>query len=104
MKNFVLLYTGGFMPESEVEQAEVMGAWGAWYEGIGAAVVDGGNPFGAAKSVGADGVTDAILATPAVTGYTVISAESLDDALAKVDGHPHIRYGGHVSVYETFQM
>ena len=45
MTNFVVVYTGGGMPESEEEQAVVMGAWGTWYEGMGAAIVDGGNRF-----------------------------------------------------------
>ncbi len=29
MANFVLLYSGGSMPETQAEQAEVMQAWGA---------------------------------------------------------------------------
>ena len=104
MTNFVLLYTGGGMPEGEEAQAAVMAAWGAWYETMGAAIVDGGNPFSLSKSVTADGVQDSAVSSPAPSGYTIISAESLDDAVAKVSGHPHIQHGGQVSVYETFQM
>ena len=104
MTNFVLLYTGGGMPESEAEQAEVMGAWGAWYEKMGAAVVDGGNPFGAAKKVTDAGVGEGGVSSPPVTGYTIISADSLDAAVAAVGDHPHLKYGGQVSVHETFQM
>ena len=105
MTNFVVVYTGGGMPESEEEQAAVMGAWGAWYEGKGAAIVDGGNPFGASKSIGSDGkVNDGPISSPPATGYTIISADSLDAAMAKVQDHPHLNYGGQISVYETFQM
>lgn len=104
MTNFVLLYTGGGMPEGEEEQAAVMAAWGAWYEKMGAAIVDGGNPFSASKSVTADGVSDGAVSNPPATGYTVISADSLDDAVAHVGDHPHIKHGGQVSVYETFTM
>lgn len=104
MTNFVLVYTGGGMPESEEEQAEVMAAWGAWYEGMGAGIVDGGNPFGASKSVTKAGVSDGPVGSPPATGYTIISADSLDEAVAKVKNHPHINYGGQVSVFETFQM
>jgi len=104
MTNFVLVYTGGGMPESEEQQAAVMAAWGAWYESVGAGIVDGGNPFGASKSVTAKGVNDGPVSSPPATGYTVISAESLDDAVAKVQNHPHLNYGGQVSVYETFEM
>jgi hypothetical protein len=104
MTNFVLVYTGGGMPESEAEQAEVMAAWGAWYEGMGAGIVDGGNPFGASKSLTGNGVNDGPVSSPPATGYTIISAESLDEAVSKVQNHPHLNYGGQVSVYETFKM
>ena len=104
MTNFVLLYTGGGMPESEEEQATVMAAWGAWYGGMGEAVVDGGNPFGASKNVSSTGTNDGSVSSPPVTGYTIISADSLDAAVAQVQDHPHLQYGGQVSVYETFQM
>ncbi|MCA9928986.1 MAG: hypothetical protein KC419_10930 [Anaerolineales bacterium] len=104
MTNFVLIYTGGGMPESEEKVAEVMAAWGAWYENLGAAIVDGGNPFGASKSVTDKGVSDGPIGSPPATGYTIISADSLDAAVAKVQNHPHLQYGGQVSVYETFQM
>lgn len=104
MTNFVLLYTGGGMPESEEEQAAVMGAWGAWYEGMGAAIVDGGNPFGASKNISDKGVSDGSFTSPPVTGYTIISADSLDIAVDEAKDHPHLNYGGQISVYETFQM
>lgn len=104
MTNYVLLYTGGTYPETEEQQAEVMGAWGAWYGGMGEAVVDGGNPFNEAKHVSAAGVGDGAYGNPGATGYTVISADSLDDAVAKVMDHPHLKFGGQVTVHQTFQM
>ncbi|MEM7132832.1 MAG: hypothetical protein AAF702_41395 [Chloroflexota bacterium] len=105
MTNFVLIYSGGGMPESEEEQGKVMAAWGAWYEKMGAAVVDGGNPFSMSKHVSASGTADGAASSPPATGYTIISADSLDDAVAKVQDHPHVHVGGgEVSVYETFQM
>ena len=104
MTNFVLVYTGGGMPEGEEEQAAVMAAWGAWYEKLGPAIVDGGNPFGPSKNISGDGVNDGPVSSPPPTGYTIISAESLDDAVSKTQGHPHVNYGGQVSVFETFKM
>ena len=104
MKNFVLLYTGGTIPESEEEQAAVMGAWGAWYGGMGDKIVDGGNPFSRAMNVSADGVGEGSVQSPMATGYTVISAESLEAAVEAVRNHPHTQYGGQVTVHETFKM
>ncbi len=104
MTNYVLLYTGGTIPESEAEQAEVMAAWGAWYGAMGEAVVDGGNPFNQSKFITADGVGDLADGVVACTGYTVISAESLDAAVDLCKDHPHVKYGGQVGVYQTFSM
>jgi hypothetical protein len=67
--------------------------------------VDGGNPFGPSKSVSAQGINDGPVSSPPITGYTIISAESLKAAVAKSLDHPHIKhYGGQLSVFETFQM
>ena len=56
MADFVLLYRGGSMAESDEERAAVMDAWTAWFGSIGAAVKDGGNPFTEeAKHVRSDG-------------------------------------------------
>lgn len=104
MTNFVLVYTGGTVPETQEEQQAVMAAWGAWYGAMGESVVDGGNPFSKSKNVSSNGVSDGPASSPAATGYTVISADSLDDAVSKVENHPHVKHGGAVTVYETFQM
>lgn len=56
MTKYVLTYHGeGGMPETEAEVNQVMAAWGAWFEQLGAAVVDGGNPFGAGSTISPDG-------------------------------------------------
>jgi hypothetical protein len=104
VSKFVLIYTGGGMPEGEEEQAAVMAAWGAWYGQMGDAILDGGNPFGSSRSVTSMGTSDGPVSSPPATGYTIITADSLDDAVTKVQSHPHLNYGGQVSVFETFEM
>ena len=104
MTKFVLVYSGGGMPENEADRAAVMAEWGKWYEKLGAAIVDGGNPFGASKAVTSSGVSDGPISSPPATGYTIITADSLDAAVAKVSSHPHIKFGGQFSVFETFDM
>jgi hypothetical protein len=105
MANFVLLYSGGSMPESEAEQAAAMQAWGAWYGGLGSAVVDGGNPFTpVAKSIASDGtVSDGPVGTMA-SGYSVIKADSLNAAVEMAKGCPVLQSGGQISMYETFNV
>ena len=105
MANFVLLYSGGSMPATEAEQAAVLQAWGVWYDRLGSAVVDGGNPFtSVAKSIASDGtVSDGPVGTMA-TGYTIISTDSLDAAVEQAKSCPVLQSGGQVSVYETFNV
>lgn len=105
MTEFILLYTGGEYPETEAENAKIMAAWGAWMGGLGEALVNGGNPFTPqAKSIGSDGsVSDGPSGTPA-TGYSIIQADSLSEAVSLAKGCPHWQSGGQISVYETFQM
>jgi hypothetical protein len=105
MANFVLLYTGGGMPETEAEQAAVLQAWGVWYGKVGSAVVDGGNPFTpVAKSIASNGtVSDGPVGTMA-TGYTIIKADSLDAAVEMAKSCPILQGGGQITVYETFPV
>jgi hypothetical protein len=105
MANFVLLYIGGSMAESEAEQAAVMEAWGAWFAGLGSALVDGGNPFTpVVKSIESNGqVTNGPIGI-AATGYSILKANSLDAAMELAKGCPVLQSGGQISVYEAFPI
>src|SRR6266851_3183637 len=104
MANFVLLYTGGSIPDSEAEQAAVMQAWAAWLGGRGSALVDGGHPFTTqAQSIASNGkVSDGPLGKLA-TGYSILKADSLGAAVELAKGCPQLQGGdGQITVYETF--
>lgn len=105
MANFVLLYSGGSMPESQAEHAAVMKAWEAWFGGLGSAVVDGGNPFTPkAKSIASNGtVSDGPVGTMA-SGYSIIKADSLDAAVDIAKRCPVLQGGAQISVYETLPV
>jgi len=104
MTNYVLSYHGsGEMPETEEGVAEVMAAWNAWFGDIGAAVVDGGNPFGPSKTVASNGaVSDGNAAS--LSGYSIVQADSLGAATEMAKGCPILGGGGSVTVSETIQM
>ena len=103
MATFVLLFSGGGMPEGEAETKKVMDAWGHWMGKYQDAIVDGGNPFTpVAKTIDQHGkVTDGPVGTPA-SGYTIIKADSLDKAIAIAKECPVFLGGAKVSLYETF--
>ena len=101
MPNYLLIYKGGGMPESEEEKAQVMADWGKWMEQCGENLVDPGNPCANAKSVGKDSVGE--VSGERVTGYSVIKADSIDNAIHAAQMVPLVVDGtGSCDVYETF--
>ena len=104
MAKYLFVYHGGESPETDEETREVMDKWGAWLGSMGAAVIDGGNPVGPSSTVNPDGsVSDNGGANPA-SGYSLIEASDLDDALAKAKGCPIRESGGSIEVAEAFDM
>ena len=104
MSKYILTYSGGGgMAETEAEMAKQMEAWGAWFASLGAAVVDGGDPFGASSTVAPDGsVTSG--GSQGATGYSIVNADSLDAAAEMAKGCPVLAGGGSVDVYEGLEM
>ena len=104
MAKYLFVYHGGSKPETEDEIAKVMDAWGQWFGSMGSAVLDGGNPVGMSSTVQSDGsVVDNGGANP-VSGYSLVEAADMDDALAKAKGCPIRDVGGSVEVAEAFDM
>jgi len=105
MANYLLLYSGGSMPETEAEQGAVMQAWGTWFGGLGSAMADGGNPFTPeAKTISSNGSVTGGSAGPMASGYSIISADSLDEAVEMAKGCPVLQGGANITVYETFNV
>jgi hypothetical protein len=102
MAKFVYIFTGGQLAEDPAAREESMQAWGAWFGTLGDAVTDMGNPFGAAATVSSGGVTAGGAA--AASGYTVITADSLDEAAGLAKGCPIVADGGTVEIYEAIPM
>lgn len=103
MATYLLAYHGGSMPETEKEQARVMAAWGRWYQKLGKAVVDGGNPVGRAQTIASTGRVTRGGGKNPVTGYTIIKANDLETATKLSKGCPILKGGGSIEVCETFE-
>ena len=103
MGKFVFLYTGGQMADTPEAQKKAMDAWMGWFGTLGDDIVEPGNPFGTSSTVTADGSVKTGGAA-GISGYTVISANSLSDAAGKAKGCPVLASGGSVEVYEAMPM
>lgn len=102
MAKYIFAYHGGQMPETPEEGQKVMAAWENWFAGLGAAVIDGGNPAGPSKTVTANGVEEGGGANP-ISGYSLVEADSLDAACEMAKGCPILDHGS-VEVAEAMDM
>lgn len=104
MANYVFAYSGGNgVAADEAERNAQMAKWGQWFGQLGPAIVDGGAPTGTGKTVGAGGsVSDG--GSRGLTGYSIVSAGSLDSAVELAKGCPVLEVGGAVDVYEAIAM
>ena len=75
MKRFMLLHFGFEKPTPEI-----MAAWGKWFESIADKTVENGGFHGGAREISHSGTEDLPMGTESITGYSIINAESLDDA------------------------
>ncbi len=87
--------------DPEAQQAS-LNAWNAWFGTLGEAIVDGGNPFTASATVSSGGATNP--GRLGASGYSLVTANSLQDAVSLAKGCPVIADGGAVDVYETIEM
>ncbi len=95
VKRFVLLHYGFEKPTPEI-----MKAWGKWFESIADMTVDNGG-FGAAREISSSGTKDLPMGMESITGYTIIKADSLDDAEKLAKDNPYI---ASIRVYEIMGM
>jgi len=104
MAKYLFIYHGGSAPSSQEEGQKMIQEWMQWLSGLGASVIDGGNPVGDSVTVNADGsVTDNGGANP-VSGYGIFSAASAEEAAAHAKGCPILAYGGSVELAEIHEV
>jgi uncharacterized protein YndB with AHSA1/START domain len=81
-------------PDGFTPSPDAFAAWTAWFESLGSALADRGNPAFAGTTVGNCGPGTRL------GGYTLIDAADLDAAMKLVADHPLLTRGGGVEVGE----
>ncbi|SHG12140.1 hypothetical protein [Bradyrhizobium erythrophlei] len=92
MKKFVLLHCGFEKPTPEI-----MTAWGKWFESMKDNILDMGGHFSGGREISKAGIRDLPLGQESITGFTVVSADSLEDAERMARSNPYI---SSIRVYE----
>lgn len=89
---------------TEEERAEGMKPWMAWAEKCGSQLVDLGTPLVGGQSLKPDGSSEP--SNREVTGYSVLEADSMDEAKSLLEGHPHLAWTGgcDIEVHESVPL
>ena len=103
MAKYLLAFKGGQHARERGGAAQVMKAWEAWFTSIGAAVADPGNPSSFSRTISVDG-TVGPQGPASLSGYTILSADSLDAAVALAKGCPVLAGGSSIEVIETVDV
>lgn len=96
MKKFFLLHYG-----FETPTPEIMDAWNTWFASYGGKFVDPGNRFGLGREISKNGTRELPLDSEAITGYSIIEAESMEEAEMIAKACPGITG---IRVYEAMSM
>lgn len=103
MSQFVITYIGGNKPATQEEGMAHMSKYKAWLAALGESAVSPANPLGNTHTVNSDGSVDKG-GKSSMSGYTIIDAGSIDDAVAIAKECPFLEIGGSLEVSELMQM
>ena len=92
MAEFLMVYHGGSMPETNDEIVHEMARWGDWVNTLDGQLIEPGASVGKSKTLSASGITDDGGANP-VSGYSIVESENIEAALALIKACPHLDSG-----------
>lgn len=96
MKKFIFLYKGFETPTPEIGKA-----WMDWFEDKADHMIDSGNPMSSGVEVTKDSTTEVPASKTSFTGYSIVSADSMEEAIEIAKTNPMITS---VVVYELGRM
>ena len=96
MSKFLFLYKGYVTPTPEIGQA-----WMHWFDTHADNMIDSGNPMTAGVEITPDAVEEIETGHESLTGYSILNADTRDEAIAIARTNPMITS---VIVYELARM
>jgi len=103
MKQFVLVYLGGNQPANEAEASKHFTKYVEWLTSLGDAVIVPTIPLKDTTTVSPDG-TVREGGSSAMSGFSIIKADSMQAALSIAQSCPFLEIGGSLEVSEMMQV
>lgn len=103
MSQFMITYIGGDQPSSPDEGRQHMAKYMEWLSSLGEAAISPMNPMGSTHTITPDGeVSEG--SKISMSGYTVVEASSIEDAISMAKDCPFLNINGTLEVSELIQM
>ena len=103
MPQYIIVYLGGNQPSSKEEGQRHFAKYKEWLASLGDSAVSPANPFRYTHTITPEGkVLDR--SSTAMSGYTIIKAASIEDAINTAKACPFLEIGGSLEVSELVQM
>jgi hypothetical protein len=103
MKQFVLVYLGGNQPNDPEEASSHLDKYMQWLTSLGDAVVVPTIPLKDTTTVSSDGTVQEG-GSSAMSGFSIIRANSIEEALSKAKACPFLEIGGSLEVSELMEL
>lgn len=103
MTQFVFVYLGGTQPSSPEEGKKHFSKYMDWLSSLGDSVVTPMIPLKDTNTVSPDG-TVREGGSSAMSGFTIIEADSMETALSIAQACPFLEIGGSLEVSQLMQM
>ncbi|WDD97426.1 YciI family protein [Thalassomonas actiniarum] len=103
MPQFLITYLGGEQPSTPEEGKQHFAKYQAWLSSLADAAISPANPIKNTHTVHPDGKVTAV-STTAMSGYTIIEADSIEAALAIAGACPFLEVKGSLEVSELIKM
>jgi hypothetical protein len=103
MSKFIIVYLGGNQPSSPEEGQQHFAKYMEWLDSLGDSAVSPANPLKDTTTVNPDGRVTAG-GTTTMSGYTIVSADSMESALSIAMTCPFLDIGGSLEVSELVEM
>lgn len=103
MPQYLISYIGGDQPSSPDEGRQHFTKYMQWLSSLGEAAISPANPLKDTRTINPDGSIDNGGVT-AMSGFTIVAAESMDAALALAGDCPFLDIGGSLEVSELVEL
>lgn len=103
MPQYFIAYLGGDQPSSPEEGKKHFAKYQEWLSSLGDSVVSPANPFKNTHTINPDGKVFSETTT-SMSGYTIIQADSMEEALSMSKTCPFLDVNGTLEVSELIVM